>query len=223
MDELQYKDKEEFYKLHHEIGEFNLNEFYKVVDGLGLQGKKLLDVGCGEGLDLLHFREKGPEIYGIDINPEAVKIAQEKLSLTDENITEARVEKMPFVDNTFDVVASQYVFQAFNDIESAYKEVTRVLKKDGYFVFLATHPFRQYFEKKNPQADYFTTEVVNSVILNATVTVQEPTHTFNEYFSDFFLSNYKLVKFTEMHDPTAEKVEGRTYPGFFIIVAQKIS
>ncbi len=61
----------------------------------------------------------------------------------------------------------------------------------------------------------------DSVILNGTITVQEPTHTMNEYLSEYFLSYFTVEKFIELEDPTAEKVEGRKYPGFFIIKARK--
>ncbi len=220
MFELQYIKKEQFYKLHEEIGQFNITEYYKYIPA-NLMGKKLLDIGCGEGNDLNYFKGLGAEIYGIDINTIAVKIAQERFSLDEHNIKANNASTIHFPDSTFDIVTSNYVLQSIEEIAPVFKEINRVLKPGGEFVFLATHPMRQYFEKKNPNSNYFKQEIVDSVILNNTVVVQEPTHTMNDYLSDYFLRNFSVEKYIELQDPTAEKVESREYPGFFIVKAIK--
>lgn len=220
MYEMQYMEKEQFYKLHEEIGQFNITEYYKYIPEK-LKGKKLLDIGCGEGNDLAYFRNKGAEIYGIDINTGAVKIAQERFSLNEQNIMATEASTLDFPDFTFDVITSNYVLQSIEQLDPVFNEIARVLKPGGEFIFLATHPMRQYFEKKNPRSNYFKREIVDSVILNNTVVVQEPTHTMNDYMSNHFLESFYVEKYIELHDPTAEKVEGREYPGFFIVRAIK--
>lgn len=220
MNELQYKSKEQFYSLHEKIGQFNLQEYYKYFSR-DLSGKSILDIGCGEGNDLAQFKTLGANIHGIDINPVAIEIAQKRFNVDKSTIRCSNASDTGFMNESFDIVASNYVFQAIENIEEIYEEINRVLKKDGEFIFLATHPMRQYFEKKNIASDYFQREIVDSVILNGTITVQEPTHTMNEYLSEYFLSHFTVEKFIELEDPTAEKVEGRKYPGFFIIKARK--
>ena len=220
MFELQYLKKEQFYKLHEEIGQFNITEYYKYIPK-NLTGKRLLDIGCGEGNDLNYFKGLGAEIYGIDINATAVRIAQDRFALGEQNIKATNASTLNFPDSTFDVVTSNYVLQSIEELEPVFKEIDRVLKPGGEFVFLATHPMRQYFEKKNPSSNYFKQEIVDSVILNNTVVVQEPTHTMNDYLSNYFLENFSVEQYIELQDPTAEKVENRDYPGFFIVKALK--
>ena len=99
--------------------------------------------------------------------------------------------------------------------------MVRIIKKKGLFIFLVTHPLRQFIEKKKKNKDYFKKEVVNSIILDATLTVKEPSHTLSEYFSDFFLENFEIISIVEKHDPAAEKIGNDIYPGFMIIKARK--
>jgi hypothetical protein len=42
----------------------------------------------------------------------------------------------------------------------------------------------------------------------------------NEYLSPCFLKHFELVSFLEEMDPTAEKVSGDNYPGYFVILAK---
>jgi len=221
MSELQYTEKPEFYDLHNEMGQFNRSHFYRFV-GANLKHKKLLDLGCGQGTDLAHYKDSGAEIFGVDINSNAIQEAKKKLSLYNDEICCSDIRDTKFQAIFFDIIVSHYVIQIVPDLQPVYKEVARVLKPHGRFVFLVTHPFRQYFEKKNKNADYFEQETVNAIIFNQALTVREPTHTLNDYFSDYFLDNFKIKKYTELNDPTAEKVDCRSYPGFFIIDCEKL-
>jgi len=45
-----------------------------------LSGKKILDVGCAQGRDSCYFSEKGYDVLGIDLTPEFIKLAKNKLS-----------------------------------------------------------------------------------------------------------------------------------------------
>ena len=95
----------------------------------------VLVVGCGTGFNSCYLAGKfGCRIMGVDIAEEAIKKANEraeneKLS----NKVEFKVGDaydLPFEDNTFDVVITQFVSQ-FLDMEKALNEFTRVLKMGG--------------------------------------------------------------------------------------------
>lgn len=221
MDEEQYKNLDHFYKLHSEIGIFNIQEYLSVFSPEQIQGKKILDVGCGEGNDLMVFKSMGAIPHGIDINKNAIISAQKKIKTNNNFIKVAHARDTLFPENTFDYVVSNYVLQGIKNIHDIHLEVHRVLKPGGTFVLLVTHPMRQYFERKNISENYFEQTIVDSIILNETLTVKEPTHTMNEYLSNYFLTHFNITIYKELHDPTAEKIDGRTYPGFFILVANK--
>ncbi|MDB4940336.1 MAG: Methylase involved in ubiquinone/menaquinone biosynthesis [Candidatus Doudnabacteria bacterium] len=218
----QYNNFAKKFSEVHDTGENsnNLNRklFYSYLDFVK-PGMKLLDVACGDGLDLLYYKELGAAVYGIDASKEMVALAQSRMP--DADIRTGLFESLPFEENFFDVVLSKYAIMTSSDLKPVFKEVHRVLKPGGVMMYLVTHPFRQYFEKKDNTADYFEQQIVDSNILNNTILVKEPSHTMNEYLNDFLFKNFDVQLFDEQWDPSAEQIDGKKYPGFFILKAVK--
>ncbi len=196
----------------------SINAFYGMIDFLE-QGTKLLDVACGDGTDLVHYKSLGADIYGVDSSEEMIALAKAK---NPEAVLEmATFDALPFPDNFFDAVVSKYAIQTAPNIEPAFSEIHRVLKPGGVLMYLAVHPFRQYLERKEIDGDYFSQTVVDSIIFGGAVHLKEPTHTMNEYFNKDFLSKFDVVDYKEVWDPAAEQINNAKYPGFFILKARK--
>ncbi len=192
--------------------------FYSYLDNI-LRGKVVLDLACGDGADMTHYESLGATVYGIDASEEL--IAKAKARLPNADIRVGEFEKLPFKDGSFDVVLSKYAIQTALHIAPCLDEIHRVLKPGGVLVYLVTHPFRQYFEKRERRADYFEQKIVKSTFFDGLVTVQEPTHTINEYLSPKFLTEFDVIGFGEYWDVEAEQVDGKKYPGYFILKAVK--
>ena len=79
----------------------------------------------------------------------------------------------------------------------------------------------QYFEKKEVNGNYFEQKIVDSHLFSDQVTVKEPTHTLTEYLNDFLFNNFDVQAYDEGWEPAAEFIDGKRYPGFFIIKAKK--
>jgi len=100
-------------------------------------GEKVLDIGCGSGVDTLAaaiFAGPTGTVVGIDMIPEMLNRATENLSrvsLPTVTFLEASAEILPFADKTFDVVISNGVFNLVPDKAKALKEVFQVLKPGG--------------------------------------------------------------------------------------------
>jgi SAM-dependent methyltransferase len=100
-------------------------------------GDQVLDLGCGAGVDaIIAAMMAGPEgsVVGLDIVPEMLKTAGSNLRLTQlANVTfkNASGEKLPFLDDTIDVVISNGVINLIPDKERVLKELIRVLKSGG--------------------------------------------------------------------------------------------
>jgi ubiquinone/menaquinone biosynthesis C-methylase UbiE len=218
----QYNDFASDFSKNHSIGENSNNqnrvEFYEHLTFLEPE-QKLLDLCCGDGFDANTYKQKGLEVSGIDASEKLISIATKNYKGIDFSVGLA--EELPYHNESFDVVTSKYSIMTSSDMDPIFNEVHRVLKSGGYFVYLMTHPFRQYFEKRSEKANYFKQEIVTCNILNNSVTLQEPTHTFNEYFNKNFFSKFDVIDFKESFDPAAEQVGGRTYPGYFIVVCKK--
>lgn len=93
----------------------------------------LLDCGCGDGRLTKEFADKigTRNIYGVDLDNNAIKQAKEKGIKTyygDLN------DVLPFDNNVFDVVMSHFVIEDLIFIDTFVKEIFRVLKPCGYAI-----------------------------------------------------------------------------------------
>lgn len=93
---------------------------------------KLLDIGCGFGLFLKMAKEVGFKVYGVEMEKETVKAAQEKFGL--KNISPKSVEKIDFPERYFDVITLFDILEHLENPEVILKKLKRLLKPDGLLV-----------------------------------------------------------------------------------------
>src|SRR3989344_654391 len=119
-----------------------------------LKNTNILDVGCGSGQDAIYYKEKGAEVYGVDISEREIEMAQ-KLNLG--KFTVGNMNKLDYKSNAFDHVTSFYALQACNDVQQAILEMIRVAKPGGIILIQTKHPFRNLIEgwKNNNKINYF--------------------------------------------------------------------
>jgi ubiquinone/menaquinone biosynthesis C-methylase UbiE len=97
-------------------------------------GKDVLDIGCGQGIDLYRFAEVGAKsVTGIDLTPEHVQLATSHLASVGvaAPIQEGDAEQLPFSDASFDLVSSNGVLHHTPDTQAAINEARRVLRPGG--------------------------------------------------------------------------------------------
>lgn len=215
------KQYNEFARTYSEIflenNQDSIRAYFRYLD-IPLTNKKILDLGCGDGYDLSEIKSKGALVFGIDSSEEMVKLA--KIKVPEAVIEVGIFENIPFQSNMFDLVISKWALQTAADIDIIYHEIARVMKPDGYLIYLTCHPIRQFIEKKRFGKDYFKKEIVESVFFDGLVTAREPSHTLNEYLSPTFFEYFTLESFEEGHDSAAEKINGDVYPSYFILKAR---
>jgi ubiquinone biosynthesis O-methyltransferase len=99
-------------------------------------GKKLLDVGCGDGAMAFELARQGATVTALDADPSMIAAAR----LRAENeaariqLVEGNAESLPFDDAIFDVVVAVTVLCFVQDAEHAVTEIARVLKPEGRLV-----------------------------------------------------------------------------------------
>lgn len=194
--------------------------FYSFIN-FETKGKKLLDIACGSGHDLQHYRDVlWCDVYGVDASEGEAGLANKRLGTDTVKIGYSHA--LPYEDNSFDIIVSKYAPQGFEDISLFYQEVNRVLKSGGYFLILTTHPMRHFLEKTEKPRDYFKREIVTSWIYDHTLPLKEYSHTMNDYFSPYFFKHFTLEQYIEEYDDiSTEHVDNEKYPGYFIYRARK--
>ena len=101
------------------------------------KGDKVLDVGCGAGVDTLFsamMTGSSGKAVGIDLTPAMLERAKKNLSKTDlKNVVfkEGSVESLSFPEEDFDVVTSNGALNLVPDKARAFGEIYRVLKTGG--------------------------------------------------------------------------------------------
>ncbi|HSZ15146.1 MAG TPA: class I SAM-dependent methyltransferase [Solirubrobacteraceae bacterium] len=96
-------------------------------------GLDVLDVGCGQGIDLIEYAGAGARATGIDLTPRHVELARRHLqamALT-ATVVQGDAERLPFEDSSFDVVSSNGVLHHTPDMGAALSEIHRVLRPGG--------------------------------------------------------------------------------------------
>lgn len=121
------------------FGEIDIYLFDQFLKNRFAPPMKILDAGCGSGRNLVYFLRRDFPVFAVDRNPEAIEYVRhlaETLApeLAPENFQVAAVEKMPFPNETFDVVISCAVLHFADDekhFDRMLKEMWRVLKPSG--------------------------------------------------------------------------------------------
>jgi ubiquinone/menaquinone biosynthesis C-methylase UbiE len=99
-------------------------------------GKKILEIGVGAGTDHLQWARAGCECYGVDLTEAAIETTRTHLAIYGLNseLQQIDAEKLPFADESFDLVYSWGVIHHSECPERIIGEIKRVLKPDGIFI-----------------------------------------------------------------------------------------
>jgi SAM-dependent methyltransferase len=108
------------------------------VDFAGYAGKRLLEVGCGLGTDLVRFARGGAIVTGIDLAPNAIDLAARNLSQQKLKATLKVMdgERMAFPEACFDIVYAHGVLQYTADAAQMVAEIRRVLIPGGEAILM---------------------------------------------------------------------------------------
>ncbi len=103
---------------------------------------KVLDVGCGTGVVALTAARCGADVCGSDLTPELIERAKEnsKIAQLEVDFKVADVEDLPYDDNQFDFVLSQFGHMFAPRPMIAINEMLRVLRPGGVIAFSTWPP-----------------------------------------------------------------------------------
>lgn len=117
---------------------YHLPELFASLDG---QGQRLLEIGCGIGVDSIQLARRGFRVTAVDLTDTALQVARQYKDLRGLEIDFrlGNAESLDFPDESFDVVYSFGVLHHTPDIEKSVAEVHRVLRPGGRALVMLYH------------------------------------------------------------------------------------
>jgi ubiquinone/menaquinone biosynthesis C-methylase UbiE len=123
-------------------------------------GKKVLDIACGEGYGSFYLAENAKEVIGVDIDSETIKYATKRYKKNNLSFILGSADSIPIDENgIFDVVVSFETIEHISE-ESQFlflKEVKRLLKKDGILI-ISTPSKESYSDIPNYKNEFHIKE-----------------------------------------------------------------
>ncbi len=138
---------------------------------LPLKGRRVIDIGCGDGALARLMTREGARVTGVDNNPAQLAKARATEAAGDESYVMAPGEKLPFPDGAFDAAV---IFNALHHIpvevlDAALAEAARVLAPGG--ILYIAEPLAQgpNFELSQPVDDETQVRALAYAALRAAV------------------------------------------------------
>ena len=122
----------------------NMNKGLKMV-GIKMfrpsEGMNVLDVGCGTGSHLELYQRYNCNLYGLDLSPSMLEVAQRRLG-NKAQLDLGNATQMPYEDNKFDLVITMLSLHEMSPEtrSGVLSETQRVLKQDGHILLIDFHP-----------------------------------------------------------------------------------
>ena len=174
--------------------------------GEEIQGKSVLDAGCGTGIFSIIFANKGADsVTGIDISEGSLQTAQslkKKFNLQNANFQKQDMHHLPFHDEQFDIVWAWGTVHHTTDPFKAIDELIRVLKKGGSILL----------------AVYTRTKLtfIHEIIRKTLVLTPRRTWTFLSKIMAFFLTPVVYVFKKREKSRKGEKLEELILDWYFV-------
>ena len=101
-----------------------------------VQGRRVLEVGCGVGDFAVHLAQAGATMTAVDFSPSAIEMARARAvaHAVTVDFRAADAQALPFADASFDLLFSCECLEHLPDPARALKEMTRVLRPGGQLV-----------------------------------------------------------------------------------------
>ncbi|MBI4849263.1 MAG: sulfatase-like hydrolase/transferase [Nitrospirae bacterium] len=125
-----------------------------------VKGKKVLDLGCGEGYGCLMLSDDADSVTGIDIADEAIRHASIKYRRENLKFIQGSMSDIPIEGQyLFDIIISFEALEHITEQDDLLREVKRLLKKDGMFIVSTPNKYELHAENPNYQNEFHVKEL----------------------------------------------------------------
>ena len=130
-------DYEAFFQRYDEFRYSHEGHILRRLDAIDFKGKRVLEIGLGQGADSEQIIRRGAIWSGLDLTPESIERVSTRLRLRGlpyERLECGSALAIPFNDDSFDMVFSHGVLHHIPDVKQAQREIARILKPNGRLV-----------------------------------------------------------------------------------------
>lgn len=163
LDEFWNIHRKPYHKGAYKTG-YRKRRLFELIGVDNISGKKVLDIGCGKGVESVVCAKYGANVWGIDISEEAIRVAQEVARENNIvyrcNFSVQSAHDIKFDDNSFDILLCNAVLHHILKYEGVVKEMCRVVSPEGMVAIggaLRRNPIYNYARNMKR---YFTGETV---------------------------------------------------------------
>jgi ubiquinone/menaquinone biosynthesis C-methylase UbiE len=150
-----------------------------------IKKKRILEIGCGTGINSEYFARHAESLTGIDISEKMLNQARKRVRHSNAVFLNSDITRpWQFEDQSFDVISANLVLEHIEDLSHIYNEAFRVLDQQGLLYIAELHPFRQL----NQSQARFTHQKTGELIL-----VDAFLHPISEYLNEAISSGFLLI------------------------------
>ena len=158
----------EYFQYYDRLREENesLEFSYELHDYAKFTGRRVLDIGCGNGYVLSKYAHEGAFVHGIDLTRAAIDLSARRFSLLGLHGTFniGNAEQLPFNEGTFDCVCSMGVLHHTPSPPKAVEEIFRVLKRGGQVILMFYHRNSALYRLTLPYLSVVTGKPVRQLV-----------------------------------------------------------
>jgi len=116
----------------------------KILDSK-INGSKILDAGCGDGVLSWMLAIRGGEVYGVDVEKKALQVAKRKCKGLKARFYPASIYDLPFPSRYFDHIVCLDVIEHLHHPDKALKELKRVWNRSGMIIITTPIRWKEQF------------------------------------------------------------------------------
>ncbi|MAG47862.1 hypothetical protein CL617_04610 [archaeon] len=219
-----WRDKTNYYKIVIEI-------LYNAMENnisFPTKERKVLDAACGPGRNINAILGAGAkEVTGLDLTPNLLNIAKKRFKNNKNvNFSQHNLEKkLPFEDESFDVVVCCKALPHIKNIDQVLGEFKRILKKNGvmFLDFYSPYSFRRLFAGKNylTYTRWDSVSKVKSYLEKQNLEIKKIYGQNTFIPNESFLNTFKLFKFFRWLENKFTNSFLNKFSGYYNVIIKK--